>query len=247
MTKNKFIISLLLMLVFGLACFAQDAPPPLPEMPDIPSESRYMVVINGNPAGPYDMAALQQMASNGSLTAASLVWKEGMSKWTPAGDVTELSDIFVRQNVNNQNDNVGYDRYDYEKEEAQHKFKKNLAAGIVCAALGSTLLAPGIVMIYWGTAFVTASSVLADYYGTYNYTTSSIVGGSIMLAWGAIFTIAHFVLTPLCAAGFSKAGRIAKAYRQRTGQRLAFFDRTSIGGGYDWEKKEVTVAMAIKL
>lgn len=54
----------------------------------------YHVAINGQAAGPFDMATLQQMATNGQLTACSLVWKNGMAQWAEAGSVTELKGLF---------------------------------------------------------------------------------------------------------------------------------------------------------
>ena len=37
-------------------------------------------------------------------------------------------------------------------------------------------------------------------------------------------------------------------YRKTTSQRLfSFLQRTTFGGGYDWENKEITMAMAVKL
>lgn len=62
-------------------------PPPIPTV-------AYHVAINGQAAGPFDMATLQQMATNGQLTASSLVWKIGMSQWTEAGTVEELVGLF---------------------------------------------------------------------------------------------------------------------------------------------------------
>lgn len=62
-------------------------PPPIPTV-------AYHVAINGQAAGPFDMAALQQMAANGQLTASSLVWKSGMAQWAEAGSVAELQSFF---------------------------------------------------------------------------------------------------------------------------------------------------------
>lgn len=62
-------------------------PPPIPIV-------AYHVAINGQAAGPFEIAALQQMAANGQLTATSLVWKPGMAQWTAAGSITELLGLF---------------------------------------------------------------------------------------------------------------------------------------------------------
>ena len=41
------------------------------------------------------MATLKQMAINGQLTAASLVWKAGMANWVKAETVDELKGVFA--------------------------------------------------------------------------------------------------------------------------------------------------------
>lgn len=62
-------------------------------LPPIPTVA-YHVAINGQAAGPFDMATLQQMAANGQLTASSLVWKIGMAQWAEARTVEELQGLF---------------------------------------------------------------------------------------------------------------------------------------------------------
>ena len=54
----------------------------------------YHVVINGQAAGPFEMAALQKMVAASQLTADSLVWKKGMSNWEKASAVEEIKEIF---------------------------------------------------------------------------------------------------------------------------------------------------------
>jgi membrane protease subunit (stomatin/prohibitin family) len=67
---------------------ASPAPPPLPE------QIQLFVAANGQQTGPFDQPALQQMAQSGQLTRDSLVWKQGMTSWGPAGQVPELSAVF---------------------------------------------------------------------------------------------------------------------------------------------------------
>ena len=62
-------------------------PPPVPV-------TAYHVAINGQAAGPFDLATLQQMAIAGQFAAASLVWKAGMAEWAKAETVDELKGIF---------------------------------------------------------------------------------------------------------------------------------------------------------
>ena len=66
------------------------APPPIPVV-------SYHIAINGQTSGPFDMNTLTQMVSTGQLTAATLVWKNGMSVWSRADMVDELKVLFVNQ------------------------------------------------------------------------------------------------------------------------------------------------------
>ena len=74
----------------------QQAPPmpggaPVP--PSMPSV-QYMVAINGQQYGPYNMQQMQQMAQSGQINAQVLVWAQGMPQWTAAGNVPELAQLF---------------------------------------------------------------------------------------------------------------------------------------------------------
>lgn len=64
------------------------APPPI-------SAVVYYVAVNGQATGPFDIAALTQMVTTGSLTQDSLVWKAGMPQWAKAGKVDEVKDLFI--------------------------------------------------------------------------------------------------------------------------------------------------------
>jgi membrane protease subunit (stomatin/prohibitin family) len=52
------------------------------------------VAVNGQQTGPFDLAILQQMVQSGQLSRDSLVWKQGMAAWAPAGQVDEVSSVF---------------------------------------------------------------------------------------------------------------------------------------------------------
>lgn len=65
----------------------QTTPPPIPVI-------AYFVALNGQQAGPFDLATLAKMAADGSLTASSLVWKQGMESWSEAGSVAGLQSMF---------------------------------------------------------------------------------------------------------------------------------------------------------
>lgn len=67
-------------------------PPPVPTV-------AYHVAVNGQAAGPFDMATLGQMAANGTLTKDSLVWKQGMPEWTAASNVADIASVFATPEI----------------------------------------------------------------------------------------------------------------------------------------------------
>ena len=72
----------------GMNTASGAVPPPIPTV-------AYHVAINGQAAGPFDLAALKQMAVAGQLTTSSLVWKAGMADWAKAGTEEELKSVFT--------------------------------------------------------------------------------------------------------------------------------------------------------
>ena len=54
----------------------------------------FFVEIGGQASGPHDEATLHRMVADGRLTRASLVWREGMAGWVPAGTVSQLIPLF---------------------------------------------------------------------------------------------------------------------------------------------------------
>ncbi len=65
-------------------------PPPLPA-----SAAAFYAAIGGAQAGPFDVATLAGKAKAGEVTAATLVWRQGMAQWTAAGTVPELGELFT--------------------------------------------------------------------------------------------------------------------------------------------------------
>lgn len=63
--------------------------------PPVASPMQVYVYLNNQQAGPYDMPILQQLASQGILTAQTLVWRAGMPAWAAAGTVAELQSLFA--------------------------------------------------------------------------------------------------------------------------------------------------------
>jgi membrane protease subunit (stomatin/prohibitin family) len=65
----------------------QNTPPPPPQI-------QYNISLNGETSGPFNLQQLQQMVQSGQLTKETYVWKQGMSAWELAGNVSELSSLF---------------------------------------------------------------------------------------------------------------------------------------------------------
>lgn len=66
---------------------------PTPQMPPQVPQINVYVAIGGQQQGPFDYNMLKQMVQNGGLTEQTLVWKEGLSTWTPAIQVPEVASI----------------------------------------------------------------------------------------------------------------------------------------------------------
>jgi hypothetical protein len=64
-------------------------------IPDAPPQDDgiWHVAVKGTTSGPFDQAAMADMAAKGTLTAASWVWQPGADGWKRAGD-TALSALF---------------------------------------------------------------------------------------------------------------------------------------------------------
>jgi membrane protease subunit (stomatin/prohibitin family) len=68
---------------------APAAPPPLP-----PSLT-FFVAINGRQDGPHELGVIKDMISRHIVNRETLVWREGMTSWASAKDVSELSSAFA--------------------------------------------------------------------------------------------------------------------------------------------------------
>lgn len=76
---------------------AQVAPGGVGGPPPLPNAVNFFVALNGQQAGPFGMDQLQQLASSAQLRVDTLVWSQGLSNWTPAGQVPALAMLFARQ------------------------------------------------------------------------------------------------------------------------------------------------------
>ena len=68
--------------------------PPNNQMPPPPPATQYMLAVNGQQSGPFNMQQLQQMVMNGQLQTNTFVWRQGMQNWVEAGQVMELQSLF---------------------------------------------------------------------------------------------------------------------------------------------------------
>jgi hypothetical protein len=67
-------------------------PPPLSEAD---TALRFNVTVNGRICGPYNMAALAQMAAQGQINGQSMVWRPDMADPQAAETVPELAPLFA--------------------------------------------------------------------------------------------------------------------------------------------------------
>lgn len=64
-------------------------------VPPVPGSESFHVAVNGAATGPYSVAVLSTMVTNGQFTADSLVWKQGMANWEKASSVPSLAGLFA--------------------------------------------------------------------------------------------------------------------------------------------------------
>jgi hypothetical protein len=72
-------------------------PPPMAPAaapPPMPAAETWLVSLNGQQSPALQLAQVQQYIQSGHVTAATMVWKTGMSAWAQAGQVSELAAIF---------------------------------------------------------------------------------------------------------------------------------------------------------
>jgi hypothetical protein len=65
-----------------------------PQTPPPPPVTVYMIFLDNKQSGPYTIQQLQGMIMSGQITKETLVWKQGMSNWEPAGNTSDLVSIF---------------------------------------------------------------------------------------------------------------------------------------------------------
>lgn len=68
------------------------APPPPPPPPP---ERVWHIAEAGQTKGPFGRGALGRMMQEGAFSRETLVWSPGYEGWKPAGEVTELAQLFT--------------------------------------------------------------------------------------------------------------------------------------------------------
>ncbi|MFD0585687.1 DUF4339 domain-containing protein [Dactylosporangium darangshiense] len=61
----------------------------------MPQQDQWFAGVSGQQGGPFDLNALGAQVQGGAVTRTTLVWKNGMAQWTPAGQVPELGSLFA--------------------------------------------------------------------------------------------------------------------------------------------------------
>lgn len=67
---------------------------PQPPAPPAGAIAQWHISTNGQQAGPYTIAQLQQMVGSGAISRTTYVWKAGMAAWEQAGNIQEVAAIF---------------------------------------------------------------------------------------------------------------------------------------------------------
>jgi hypothetical protein len=69
--------------------------PPAPTGgPAVPPQIRYFMAAGDKQYGPFGIEQMQTFRQTGQLTAAHLVWREGLASWSPASQLPDLAPIF---------------------------------------------------------------------------------------------------------------------------------------------------------
>lgn len=61
----------------------------------VPRPARtWYAILQGRQTGPFSLGEIASMASAGSISSGTYVWKHGMEDWLPLSSVAELSRLF---------------------------------------------------------------------------------------------------------------------------------------------------------
>ena len=70
------------------------SPPPIAPLGGA-QQAAFFVHANGQQLGPFALDALKQAATAGQINAATMVWRQGLTAWVPAGQAPELISFFT--------------------------------------------------------------------------------------------------------------------------------------------------------
>ncbi|MBL8765236.1 MAG: SPFH domain-containing protein [Phycisphaerae bacterium] len=62
--------------------------------PPLPASVSFFVAVNNQQAGPFEINLIRAKAASGEIGRSTLVWRQGMTNWVPAGEVVELAGLF---------------------------------------------------------------------------------------------------------------------------------------------------------
>jgi hypothetical protein len=67
--------------------------------PPMPVAEVWYVSLNGQQSPPLQLAQVQQYVQSGHVNSATMVWKNGLPAWAPAGQVPQLAALFGSPSV----------------------------------------------------------------------------------------------------------------------------------------------------
>lgn len=62
--------------------------------PPLSVSATWYAALNGQQSGPFTLEQLHGYVSSGHLTAATMVWRQGLPNWSPAGQIGELTSLW---------------------------------------------------------------------------------------------------------------------------------------------------------
>ena len=153
----------------------------------------YYIVENNQQSGPF---SYEQLASMG-ISASTEIWTEGMSNWTPAGDVPELQSI-----INNQSQSYsggyqsGYDAGGYYPMPPDNKSKAvtELVVAIVTSFCCLNVLSIG--GIIFGILGIMEAGKVSTFCGMNNYAAALKASNDAAkwVKWGYIINVIGIIL-----------------------------------------------------
>lgn len=153
----------------------------------------YYIVENNQQSGPF---SYEQLASMG-ISASTEIWTEGMSNWTPAGDVPELQSI-----INNQSQSYsggyqsGYDAGGYYPMPPDNKSKAvtELVVAIVTSFCCLNVLSIG--GIIFGILGIMEAGKVSTFCGMNNYAAALKASNDAAkwVKWGYVINVIGIIL-----------------------------------------------------